>query len=42
MRTPNGESAFSTAPTMAAMAAMVPASPAPFTPRGLSGEGVST
>lgn len=41
IRTPNGESACSTAPTIAAMAAMVPPSPAPFTPSGLSGDGVS-
>src|SRR5258707_13181021 len=35
---PNGLSAFSTAPMMAPIAAMVPPSPAPFTPSGLSGE----
>jgi hypothetical protein len=39
--TPNGASAFSTAPMMAAIAAMVPPSPAPLSPSGLSGDGVS-
>src|SRR5258708_4341612 len=38
---PNGLSAFSTARMMAPIAAMVPPSPAPFTPSGLSGEAVS-
>src|SRR5258708_37114145 len=35
---PNGLSAFSTAPMMAPIAAIVPPSPAPFRPSGLSGE----
>src|SRR5215470_5008003 len=39
--TPNGASAFSTAPIMAAIDAMVPPSPAPFRPSGLTGEAVS-
>src|SRR5262249_47610600 len=40
-RTPNGESASSMALTIAAAAGIVPPSPAPLTPRGLSGFGVS-
>src|SRR5215475_15525695 len=38
---PNGASAFSTEPMMAAIDAMVPPSPAPLRPSGLSGEAVS-
>ena len=41
MCTPNGVSASSTAEMIAAAAGMVPTSPTPFTPSGLSGEGVS-
>ena len=40
-RTPNGASASTTALTIAGVAPMVPASPTPFTPSGLTGEGVS-
>ena len=39
--TPNGDSASSIAATIAAGAGMVPPSPAPLTPIGLSGFGVS-
>ena len=38
---PNGESASITALATAGVAAMVPASPAPFTPSGLTGDGVT-
>src|SRR5215468_11284247 len=38
---PNGASAFSTAPMIAAIDAIVPPSPAPFRPSGLRGEAVS-
>src|SRR4029078_1913948 len=41
-RTPNGDSASSMAAMIAAGAGMVPPSPAPLTPSGLSGFGVST
>ena len=41
IRTLNGVSASSTAEISAAAAGMVPASPTPLTPSGLSGEGVS-
>src|SRR5690606_12424823 len=39
--TPKGFSASTTAFTTAGVEAMVPVSPMPFTPRGLTGEGVS-
>jgi len=39
--TPNGSSASETAFTTACGAAMVPASPTPFTPSGLCGLGVT-
>src|SRR6266436_6200715 len=39
--TPYGDSASTMAFTIAGVAPMVPASPTPFTPRGLTGEGVS-
>src|SRR5690606_15078734 len=39
--TPNGFSASMTALTTAGVAAIVPVSPIPLTPRGLTGEGVS-
>src|ERR1700675_4859725 len=39
-RTPKGRSASSTAPATAAVTGIVPASPAPLTPRGLIGLGV--
>ena len=40
--TPNGDNASSIAAMIAAGAGMVPPSPAPLTPSGLSGFGVST
>src|SRR6185437_3782348 len=40
MRTPNGDSASSIAPITAAAAGIVPTSPAPLAPSGLSGDGV--
>ena len=39
-RTPRGESASTTELTMAGVEPMVPASPTPLTPSGLTGEGV--
>src|SRR2546423_6458705 len=41
-RIPNGKRALSMAEAKRAGTGMTPASPAPFTPKGLSGEGVST
>src|SRR2546430_17322202 len=39
--TPKGDSASTMAPTIAGVASMVPGSPTPLTPKGLTGEGVS-
>src|ERR1051326_1035282 len=39
--TPKGDSASTTALTIAGVAPIVPASPTPFTPSGFTGEGVS-